>query len=99
MTFGFETALSALGAARTALGVIGHNLTNSATPGYSRQRITTTSARPDLIRPGLAVGRGVVVTGVQRVVDDFVTTRLRQATLESKQGAEDAKEESLVWGS
>lgn len=78
MTFGFETALSALGAARTALGVIGHNLTNSATPGYSRQRITTTSARPDLIRPGLAVGRGVVVTGVQRVVDDFVTTRLRE---------------------
>ncbi len=78
MTLGFETALSALSAARTALGVIGHNLTNSATPGYTRQRVLTTSARPDYIRPGMAVGRGVVVVGVQRVVDDFVTTRIRE---------------------
>ena len=33
MSFGFDTALSALSAARVALSTVGHNVANAATPG------------------------------------------------------------------
>jgi flagellar hook-associated protein 1 FlgK len=78
VSLGFETALSGLTAARTALATIGHNLTNSATPGYSRQRVSIAPVQPDVLRPGLAIGRGVAVTSVDRVVDSFVVSRLRE---------------------
>lgn len=77
MSFGFDTALSALTAARVALNTVGHNVANAATPGYSRRRVQLGTATPETIRPGLAIGRGVTILGVERVTDAFLATRAR----------------------
>jgi flagellar hook-associated protein 1 len=77
MSVGFDVALSALNAARRGIGVAGHNLANAATRGFSRQRVLVTQAAPEYVRPGLSVGRGVEISGVDRVVDDFLAARLR----------------------
>lgn len=84
-TFGsIEIALRALQAQRLALNVIGHNIANANTPGYSRQtaRLETTPPYP---WPGLTqsagagqIGTGVAVAGIDRLRDAFTDLQLRQ---------------------
>ena len=81
--FGLETASRALRANQAVLDVIGHNVSNVDTPGYSRQR---TELRPtDPYRsniPGmsvLALGTGVEVSRISRIRDEFVERRLNDA--------------------
>ncbi len=77
MSFGFDTALSALSAARLALQTIGHNIANANTPGYSRQRVMLSEGLPQSIGPGLATGTGVRLTSIQAVTDQLLTSRVR----------------------
>lgn len=81
--FGLETASRALRANQAVLDVIGHNISNVDTPGFSRQ---TTELRPtDPYRsniPGmsvLALGTGVEVSSISRVRDEFVERRLNDS--------------------
>lgn len=85
----------ALGAATRGLTTVqrgmattGHNIANVNTPGYSRQRsvLVTGTPQPD---PSGTIGSGVEQFTVERVVDQFVNTRL--VTEASRQGGLEAE--------
>jgi flagellar hook-associated protein 1 FlgK len=54
----------------------GHNLSNAATPGFSRQRVELSTELP-LHQGTLLLGQGSKTTAVQRVVDRFLESALR----------------------
>ena len=69
-----STGSSALLAFQRALGTVGNNVANAATPGYSRQRVELAT------RPGQGVGASHIGTGVdvaklQRLADSLVFAR------------------------
>lgn len=67
-------------AAQTALQTTSHNLSNLNTEGYSRQRVDLQASNPYHM-PGLGqLGTGVTMSGVVRVVDDYVTKQIQQET-------------------
>jgi flagellar hook-associated protein 1 FlgK len=65
---------SALLAYRSALNVVGQNVANANTAGYSRQRIDL--AARTLSGGGIVTGSGVQVHSVQRLSDQFVFGRM-----------------------
>lgn len=76
-TFGsINTALSGLLAHRRALDVIGHNIANTATDGYSRRRVELSavggSTVPAMYSRSTISGNGVGVDGVTRIRDEFL---------------------------
>ena len=79
MTYGFGmgTGLRGLTAARLAMQVIGQNVSNVNTPGYSRQRVLLAASLPQPTSRGLLVGSGVDALGVQRILDERLDTRIR----------------------
>lgn len=81
---GIELARRALRAQQRSLDVVGHNVANANTPGYSKQ-VATHSATNPYAAPGLngnpgsgQVGTGVEVSQITRQRDQFVEMRLRQ---------------------
>lgn len=86
---GIESTFSALEvgkkgllAHRTALDTVGHNITNAAREGYSRQRVNLKAA-DSYTDPSLArafgkgqIGQGVVVESVERIRDELLDTRI-----------------------
>ncbi|WP_181034059.1 flagellar hook-associated protein FlgK [Arthrobacter sp. GMC3] len=80
---GLNTALSGLNAARTGLNVVGQNLTNVNTAGYTRQRAELSAvgmpANGSLFDVGVKPGQGVNVTGISRLGDTFLDARVRTA--------------------
>ena len=70
-------ARSALLAQQRAMDVTGHNVANAQTPGYSRQRLTTTAAEPLWSAWG-TIGRGVSTGSVTRVRDTFLDGNYRR---------------------
>lgn len=66
---------SALSSHRLAGEVVGHNMANAATPGYSRQRADLLARDPWLGRPG-PIGTGVDVRGIQQARDDLIERSL-----------------------
>lgn len=73
----------AIHAAQRGLDVTGQNISNSATPGYSRQRVDQVAIGGPTV-PAIwsrydGVGGGVRVTGVSRVRDEFLEARARLA--------------------
>jgi len=75
--------LSALRAAQRGLEVVGHNLANATTPGYSRQVVDLRAARPEERLGAGQVGTGVDVVAVRRAVDGLLDGRLRAADAEA----------------
>ncbi len=73
-----NTALSALLAQQAAVDTVSHNISNVATSGYSRQRVSMT-AIPGSYSPGAppVAGLGVEITDVRRVRDLFVDFQIR----------------------
>jgi flagellar hook-associated protein 1 FlgK len=70
---------SGMSANQVAMETSGNNIANANTPGYSRQQVSMTE-QPAFYEPGIgSVGTGVDVTGIHRVVDDFVRTQARDA--------------------
>ncbi len=67
---------SGVQAAQRGLSTVGHNIANSSTPGYSRQRIDLDTRSPQLAGNG-AIGTGVVVNSVDRYYDEFLTSEVR----------------------
>ncbi len=79
-----NTALSGLLTHQRALQTAGHNVSNAATPGYSRQRVDLKSIGGGVVpavwsKPD-SVGRGVEVSGLVRIRDEFLETRMLRET-------------------
>jgi flagellar hook-associated protein 1 len=70
-------ARSALLAQQRAMDVTGHNVANAQTPGYSRQRLTTTAAEPLWSAWG-TIGRGVSTGSITRVRDVLLDSNYRR---------------------
>ncbi|MCU1437154.1 MAG: flagellar biosynthesis protein FlgK [Naasia sp.] len=83
-TFGsLNTAYSGLQAARAAMDVVGQNIANATTEGYTRQRVTQSPvgsvAAQGVFRTGVNIGQGVQLTGIARLGDSILDTRVRNA--------------------
>jgi len=74
-SIGLNTGLKALLASQSALDIIGHNVANANTPGYSRQSLGVSAGRTLNLR-GLAIGTGVNADVVKRTVDGLLQARL-----------------------
>lgn len=81
---GIEIAKRALQAQQRSLDVVGHNVANANTPGYSRQVAVHTSSQPYPVpqlthNPSIGmIGTGVEISQISRMRDEFVEMRLRQ---------------------
>jgi flagellar hook-associated protein 1 FlgK len=84
--FGLEIARKALAMSQLNLQIIGHNIANAGTPGYSRQRAELVSAPPlaypAFTRPGFVqqIGSGVNVDEIRRLRDEFLDEVIRAQT-------------------
>ena len=75
---------TALNAAQVGVATTGHNISNAATPGYSRQVVLQASAGSQ--NSGFAfVGKGTEVTGISRVYNQFLTNQVLTAQTSSSQ--------------
>ena len=78
---GLGTAASALAAARRGMDVVGQNIANQATEGYTRQRVSTSAiaavAQSGRFSLGALPGHGVSVDGVVRLGDALLDARVR----------------------
>ena len=82
---GFEVALRALSAHRTALSVRGNNAANASTPGYARQRAELRSVGLSALGDGgfrAPRAQGVDVVSVERLADPFLDGEARRAAAE-----------------
>ncbi|MBK6852579.1 MAG: flagellar hook-associated protein FlgK [Burkholderiales bacterium] len=65
----------AMGAAQVQLQTTGHNITNASVDGYSRQKVSLTTASGQYTGAGF-IGRGVDVSTVSRAVNRFLTSEV-----------------------
>ncbi|MCH2102499.1 MAG: flagellar hook-associated protein FlgK [Planctomycetes bacterium] len=72
---GLNIGLRALLTSQASLDVIGQNLANANTPGYSRQRVQLGSSGV-VLRNGLGFGTGVDATNIGRSVDNLLAGRI-----------------------
>jgi flagellar hook-associated protein 1 FlgK len=68
--------VSGLLATQTALTTTGNNIANANVQGYSRQRTDFGTQQSQFTGAGY-VGNGVIVNGIRRIAEEFVTTQLR----------------------
>ncbi|SEO50314.1 flagellar hook-associated protein FlgK [Nitrosovibrio sp. Nv6] len=80
----FGIGLSALNAAQQGLLVAGHNVSNAATPGYTRQQIVQSASAAQATGSGF-IGKGVQVDTIRRVYSEFLGNQVTQARTESSQ--------------
>jgi flagellar hook-associated protein 1 FlgK len=78
MTSLLSVAQSALLAHERAVGIIGHNIANAETPGYTRQRARLSATMPQDAPPVGQVGRGVDLTGIERLRSGFFDENWRR---------------------
>ena len=77
-----QLANSALQATQVGLQVVGQNISNANTPGYTREIVQLQSG-PTQRSGNLLFGSGVQVQGIVQQVDRFLQERLRNATSDS----------------
>ena len=81
--FGFEASKSALFSNQKSLDIVGNNLANANTDGYTRQRVETTATTYSASINRIAVnsvgqaGAGVTTLGVSQVRDMFIDKNYR----------------------
>ncbi len=76
--FGLDIATRGLYTAQRGMTNVNHNVDNINTPGYSRQVLEQTAARPMLMVDGSGMlGTGSEVRGVKRVRDEYVDVKYR----------------------
>ena len=74
-----ETATRGITVVQRSMATTGHNIANVNTPGYSRQRSVLVAGTPQVDAAG-TIGSGVEQLTVERIVDQFVNTRLISET-------------------
>lgn len=72
-----STGVSGVMAFRSALATTGHNISNAATEGYSRQRVEIAPQNAERIGTNYYIGQGSRLMSVQRIKDDLVNAQLR----------------------
>ena len=81
---GLNTAYTGLVAAKAGLDVVGQNLVNANTQGYTRQRVSTSGVpalnATGLFTGGVRPGQGVSIDGIQRLDDAAIDARVRSTT-------------------
>jgi flagellar hook-associated protein 1 FlgK len=84
---GLNTAFTGLTAARRGMEVVGQNITNATTDGYTRQRVETSAvAAPgnaSFMRTGVEPGAGVSVDAIARLSNELLNGRVRTTAGES----------------
>ncbi len=80
----FETGISGLLASQRALATTSHNVANSNTEGYSRQRVDFATRPAQLFGNGF-VGKGVDASNIARVTDQFLIGQTRLNTTSHQQ--------------
>lgn len=75
----FDLSTRALRAFEVAIQTTSHNIANVNTPGYSRERVDFVGETPDF-DGRFYIGRGVRVSGVERLRDDFIEAQYRRET-------------------
>lgn len=80
----FGIGLSALQAAQRGLLVTGHNISNTATPGYTRQQVIQSTTDARATGSGF-IGQGVQTDTVKRAYNQFLSRQVAQAGTESSQ--------------
>lgn len=73
------TATRGMNANQTALQTSGHNIANTNTDGYSRQRVHMQTESPYKMAGVGMIGMGVKTTSVDRIVDSFVRGQIQGA--------------------
>lgn len=80
---GLTTAASGLAAARRGMDVVGQNIANQKTEGYTRQRVLTSAtaavALSGRFSVGAVPGTGVSIDGVARLGDALLDARVRDS--------------------
>ena len=76
MTSLFGIGISGLKAQQAALNIVGQNITNASTPGYSRQRADIVSVVGGS-SGGILSGAGARVSGATRIADEFIDEQIR----------------------
>jgi flagellar hook-associated protein 1 FlgK len=78
---GLNTAYTGLVAARQGLNVVGQNIANANTDGYTRQRVSTSAlgatASTGVFSQGARVGEGVALVGIERLASTQLDSRVR----------------------
>jgi flagellar hook-associated protein 1 FlgK len=64
---------------QSALNTTGNNISNTNTPGYSRQEVQFETQVGQRTGAG-SIGAGVTISDIRRIADDFVTEQLRSDT-------------------
>ena len=95
---GFKTANSALRVNQNLLDVVGQNMSNVNTKGYTRQRldINTVSFSTNNLKygaNGVIIGQGVAAAGISQYRDSFLDLRYR--TEAAKSGTESVQLDAL----
>lgn len=100
----FNTALSALRYNRVAMDAASQNISNVGTEGYTRRRVESATAgtptQPAMWSRNQSSGGGVMITGITRMTDIFLDSRLRtesgkQALLDTRQAVLDRLETGI----
>lgn len=95
---GYKTATSALKVNQNMMDVVGQNISNINTDGYTRQRldinsVSFSSRNIKFGTTGVIIGQGVNSTGVSQFRDSFLDLRYRMAA--AKTGSENVQLEAL----
>jgi flagellar hook-associated protein 1 FlgK len=76
---GLNTMVRGLYSQQVSLDTVGHNITNSSTDGYSRQRVNLATTNPETVygsKGQMQVGTGVDAVSVTRARDTFVDQQM-----------------------
>jgi flagellar hook-associated protein 1 FlgK len=87
-----DSSLSALLAAQLGMATTSHNISNSATRGYSRQDMILAARRPSVLGYG-SLGTGVEVMGIRRIQDQLLLGNLRNQN--ARLGSFDVMDQTL----
>lgn len=85
----FEIGKRGLAVQQSLINTTAHNIANTATPGYSRQRAVPVTTTPEGGGSKFAmcsagqVGTGATIASIERIRDTFVDTRFRNQTSEN----------------
>jgi flagellar hook-associated protein 1 FlgK len=75
----FETARSGMVASKASIATSGHNIANSKTDGFSRQRVQTETATPHPGPGNNIIGGGTLIARTERVNDEYIEKQIRNA--------------------
>jgi flagellar hook-associated protein 1 FlgK len=91
---GLDIAKKGVMTSQKALNVVGHNVTNAETKGYSRQEVSLKADIALSVQGAGQVGTGVVLDEIKRIRDEFIDEQIRKQN--AFQGHMDTLSENLT---